>query len=403
MRGRRRRILIAVIAILAVVELGAGVAILRGGGKEKAAATPLPMHPVAGNFRPNGVTLDQCSEQTCVEQAFGNIAYRQGPKAAIRKVEQMYGNGGDPACHRVMHKIGSASLARFHYNVARTFAAGSSVCNSGYYHGVLERALLQVRPFTLAGLGRVARNVCTDPRILAVKWLSYSCLHGLGHGLMITTGYELPASLKICGSLGTQWDRQACNGGVFMENISSSYGFTSRWLKDDDLVYPCDWVSGSVKLTCYQLVTSRILKKIGPKWEKTAKICAGVERGWRWACFQSFGRDVSNQTNHDPAQIDQLCGIARPYGGQRDCIVMAAMDLTSNYTGGKKASTLCNITAANLRARCYFAIGQIQGRFRTTNAARVRDCRQLTAVAPFVAQCVTGATGKPFAGVTAAR
>jgi hypothetical protein len=401
---RRRRIILVVIAVMAVAELTAGVAIIRGGkNDEKPAAVPLPMHPVAGAFRPNGVTLADCSEQTCFEQAFGNIAYREGPQAAIRMVKEKYGDGGDPACHRVVHKIGSASLARFHYNVARTFAAGSSICNSGYYHGVLERALLRVKPFTLAALGRVARNVCVDPKILAVKWLEYSCLHGLGHGLMITTGYALPSSLKICGSLATTWDRQACNGGVFMENISSSYGFTSQWLKDDDLVYPCDWVAKGVKLTCYQLVTSRILKKIGLKWDETAKICAGVERGWKWACFQSFGRDVSNQTNHDPAQIDQLCQIAQPYGGQRDCIVMAAMDLTSNFTGGDRAATLCNMTAAKLRGRCYFAIGAIQGRFRTTDEARIRDCRTLTGSRRLVAQCIAGATGKPFTGVTSAR
>ncbi len=52
-------------------------------------------------------------KQRCFQQAFGNIAYRDGPKDALALVETVYGNGSDPACHRVTHMIGAASLARF--------------------------------------------------------------------------------------------------------------------------------------------------------------------------------------------------------------------------------------------------------------------------------------------------
>jgi hypothetical protein len=405
MRLRRRTLILGLIALSALVETAVAIALFTGGGGGggAGATTALPMHPVAGKFKPNGVELETCSDQACFEQAFGNIAYRKGPKVAMRLFDQKYGDGSDPGCHRVAHIIGAASLAHFKYNVARTFAAGSASCNSGYYHGVLERALLQVKPFTMAALARVAQGVCDDREIRRVKWLAYSCLHGLGHGLMITTGYDLPAALKICKSLSTTWDWQACNGGVFMENISSSYGFTSRWLKDDDLVYPCDWVSSDVKLTCYQLVTSHVLRVIGLDWEKTAQICSRVEKGWRWACFQSYGRDVSSQTHRDPSEINRLCTIAKRYGGQKDCIVMAAMDMTSNFSGGGHAARLCDTTSPRLRAGCYFAIGQIQGRFRTTEKARVTDCRRLTNAPQSVSECVRGATGKQAEGVTAAR
>jgi hypothetical protein len=403
MRLRRRTLILGLIALSALVETAVAITIFTGGGGGERAAAALPMHPVAGNFRPNGVKLASCSDQACFEQAFGNIAYRQGPKVAMRLFDQKYGDGSDPGCHRVAHIIGAASLAHFKGNVARTFSAGSASCFSGYYHGVLERSLLRVKSYDADSLGKVARSLCADRQVRAVVWLAYQCLHGLGHGLMITTGYNLPLGLEVCKRLSTRWDQQACNGGVFMENMSSSYGFKSSWLRDDDLLYPCDWVAKDVKLTCYQLVTSRILRVVGLDWEKVAQICAGVEKGWKSACFQSYGRDVSGQTQRDPAEITRLCAVARRYGGERACVLFAAMDITANFNSGKHAAVLCDSTLRALRAPCYEAIGQITGRFKTTDGEREADCRALSSVATDVASCIRGATGKQPEGITGTR
>jgi hypothetical protein len=188
-----------------------------------------------------------------------------------------------------------------------------------------------------------------------------------------------------------------------MENLSSSYGFKSRWLKDDDLLYPCNWVSSDIKITCYQQVTSRILRVIGLDWKKLAEICSSVEKGWKSTCFQSFGRDVAGQTNRDPAEINRLCAVTRPYRGERSCVLFAAMDLTNNFNGGKQAAVLCNTTLPALRNGCYESIGTIMGRFRATDAARAADCRALSTVAGDVASCTRGATGKRSVDIASTR
>ena len=102
-----------------------------------------------------------------------------------------------------------------------------------------------------------------------------------------------------------------------MENFFTSYGGQSPWVRDDDPVYPCNEVAEEDKQTCYQLVTSRILRVIGVDWEKTAEICASVEKNWVAACFESYGRDVAGQTHRDPEEIREVCAVARPYGGER--------------------------------------------------------------------------------------
>lgn len=358
---------------------------------ESRPATFLPPHPVASSFEPDATRLADCSEQACLEQAFGNIAFRRGPKAALALFDRRIAENED-GCHRIAHSIGAAALARNHGNVARTFAAGSSSCWSGYYHGVLERSLLAAQSHTRGSLATVARGLCADPEVRAVTWLAYQCLHGLGHGLMISTGYNLQLALDVCRRLSTAWDSESCKGGVFMENLQPMYGATSRWLRDDDPLYPCSAVATEDRYECYKRSTTRILAVIGFDWERVAEICASLKtEEWTRACFTSYGRDVSAQNQRDPDAIKELCGLARPYGAERRCIGSAATDIASNDAHGARASVLCNATAARLRGHCYRSVGTITGRFRRTAVEREAHCRTIALTESDAAWCVRGA------------
>jgi hypothetical protein len=386
-RLTRRKALLGGLAFAALVEVAVAFVVLSDGGAAQETARPL--HPVAGSFVPDDTTLGECSDDECFEQAFGNIAYREGPRVAIAVFDRTL-EEGDPSCHRIAHAIGAGSLAHHRGNVARTFADGSSTCFSGYYHGVLERALANVETRDATRLGNVARGLCDDPQVHSSRWMEYNCYHGLGHGLMITTGYGLPLSLDACERIATYVDRTSCKGGAFMENITSSYGFTSRWLRDDDPVYPCNAVGADDKLTCYGMVTSRILRVIGLDWEGTAEICSKVEARFVATCFHSLGRDISGQTHRDAEQIVEHCAVTRAYGAEADCIQAAAMDMTSNFTSGDEASGLCEAAPAATRGKCYYGIGGVMGRFTNTVAERESDCRELTTNAGHVARCIEG-------------
>jgi hypothetical protein len=257
-------------------------------------------------------------------------------------------------CHRIIHSIGSASLARYEGNVAKAFAEGSASCWSGYYHGILERAFVDADPDDLGG---ISRRLCDDEGIRATDYLAYQCVHGLGHGLMIYTGYNLQFSLEVCDQLATDWDQSSCTGGVFMENISSSYGFTSKWLKDDDPVYPCNSVEKRHKYYCYLMVTSRILQQNGYDWENAAETCRSVEKDWVDICFQSFGRDASGTTRQNATEIVDLCRLAGSW--ESHCVYGAARDITSNDAGARRARLLCERADASLRAICFDGVGTI--------------------------------------------
>jgi hypothetical protein len=341
----------------------------------------------AADFTPDGTKLSSCKgEFTCLEQAFGNLAYEWGPQTALATFDRRMAADKriEANCHRIAHTIGAASLVHFDGSVGKAFAAGSASCWSGYYHGVLERAFSGVPESRVSG---VARTLCVDPEIRRTTFVAYQCVHGLGHGLMIYTDYDLPRSLRICDGLDGSWDQVSCTGGVFMENISSSYGVKSRWLKDDDLIYPCNVVARRHKVYCYLMVTSRILPAVGYDFRRTAQFCRRSERGWVATCYESLGRDASGQTRQDPKRIAGICRLAR--AGEGDCLYGAARDITSNYADPQRAGDLCSSAPLSHRERCFFGIGTIVGSLQATDAARRAACRKVDA--RYAKACARGA------------
>jgi len=388
-RVTRRRALVGILVMFALVDAALALAVVRT-GSGAVPRMPLPLHSVAGGFVPDDTQLQGCSDEQCFEQALGNIAYRDGPKAAFALIGTVYGDGGGTSCHRAAHAVGAASLARYRGNVERTLAEGSSDCGSGYYHGVVERSLVGIKKRTRDTLGRAARTLCDEALSRATPWVANNCLHGVGHGLMIATGLSLPLSLAVCNRLATWWESDACKGGVFMENLQSSYGFQSRWLRDDDPVYPCNVVASENKKRCYQMVTSRILPLVGDDWERTGEVCSRVEPDFVSWCFWSFGRDASSRSSRNPAETARTCTIAKRFGGEGECLVGAAMDAVQNFASGPRAKLLCDAVRSELRADCFYGIGTVLGRFRKTEEARERDCRALVATYPLLDACVRG-------------
>jgi mono/diheme cytochrome c family protein len=341
-------------------------------------------------FQPNDQKIEDCREDAaCYEQAFGNVAYKDGPKAALDRLQRL--SQTNPAiesdCHPIAHKIGAGGLLHFEGSVGKAFAAGNATCGAGYYHGLLQWKLAGVRADQVAG---VARTACNDPEITSNAFNYYQCDHGLGHGLMLYTAYDLPQALGFCHQLVTEFDQVACSGGVFMENQSSSFGLRTRWLSKKNLLYPCNskYVQRRDKLYCYLLVTSHILPEVGGDWRKTADWCRRSERGWVQYCFQSYGRDVSGSAQRVPAEIRRLC--AQAGNGERECLFGAVRDVLNNNAQDLSARKLCETVKAKFRSYCYFGIGSILGTLHADAPGKRTACEQF-AKGEDLAECLSGA------------
>ena len=325
-------------------------------------------------FKPDGERVAGChADYACLKQAFGNLAYYDGPQSALAtlaatmRTNQIV-NGG---CHQIAHEIGHAAYIRFHHDAAQALAHGSMTCWSGYYHGVIERAFGGLPRSEVAA---AARRLCTGRELHASTFLLYQCVHGLGHGLMIYSLNDLPYSLRVCDQLQTAWDRSSCTGGVFMQNFlpGPMQMAPTRWLSKKNLIYPCNVVAERDKLYCYLMVTSRILPEVGYRWAVAARWCRRSEPAWIVTCFQSFGRDASGFTTQDPSKIVTICRYAGSM--ERECIYGAARDLTANDAGATRAARMCLRAPAAARAYCFNGIGTILGGFAYAAADRRAKC-----------------------------
>jgi cytochrome c553 len=366
-------------------DIDAVAAFVSGSAAAQASSSAVPV-----GFKPNNEKLSDCKtgDAACYLQAFGNLSYREGPGPALRLLQEKINT--DPAieatCHPIAHTIGAGALLRYHGDVGKAFGAGNPTCGSGYYHGLLQWKLAGVQPNRVA---LVARSVCSSPGIRANAYDYYQCVHGLGHGLMLYTRYDLPKALGLCHRLATSYDQTSCTGGVFMENQQSSYGITSKWLKTTDLLYPCDVVKDRDKLYCYLLVTSYILPHVGWDWKKAADWCRKSDPGFVQYCFQSYGRDASGQAREDPSGILRNCGHAG--SGERECIFGAVRDILNNNPSDARSRELCSRVAARFRSYCTFGIGSMIGTYYATAAQQKAACRRFSP-GGHLSDCVSGAT-----------
>jgi cytochrome c553 len=340
-------------------------------------------------FKPDGTTVADCEKTGkafCYRQAFGNLAYKEGPEKALALLatDDRRISGVHSDCHQISHWVGHAGLAYYKNDAGQALSHGAMTCNSGYYHGVLQVAL--------AGLPRnvvvkKSQHLCDAPAVNTDDFLLYQCVHGLGHGLMIYSGDDLPWSLKTCHRLLTDFDRVSCTGGVFMQNLDTTMGI-SKYLSNKNPIYPCNIVADRDKVYCYLMVTSRILRLDGFNWTKTAAWCRKSEPGWVATCFQSMGRDASGATRYVAKNTVQLCSYAGK--NEDECLYGASRDYANNYAGGKEAAHLCNLSPARHRSYCFEGVGTILGAIHRATAGRKSACNSVTP-ARYRADCYRGA------------
>jgi hypothetical protein len=386
-RGLWWRLVPLVLVVPLVVVPTVAVLLAFGGGT----ATSVPIaagaaggvfHPVAGNFVADTTTLADCTgAYSCLEQAFGNIAFERGPSRALAVFDTELGRNKDVErdCHRIVHTIGSATYARYEGDIARTFAEGSSVCASGYYHGILERAFVGIT--STAKLGEVARELCLGVGIRRRGFLDYQCRHGLGHGFMIQTGYDLPTALSLCSGLGSGWDRVTCTSGSFMENVSTRFGFRSSWLDEEDPLYPCNHVAVQHRRSCYVRATTWILQVEKNDFPRTAQRCVGAGRTWAPVCFRGFGRDAVVEARYrDFRKVRALCRLSGRYTGE--CYFGAARTFGDGegLAGARRAARFCATVPEVYRSRCDGGFGVVIGLVFATPERRRDACVQLAGV-----------------------
>lgn len=272
-----------------------------------------------------------------------------GVRAAVERIAELSSKYGD--CHTRAHQLG-----RIAYEMVgdKAFKECSAECHSGCYHGATEAY------FKEHGTTDLAQNLNTLCGNELNFFFSHQCIHGIGHGLMAWSNYEIVEALKGCDLLDRQ--RDSCWTGVFMENIvgglteeEDSNGHFTKYLSEDPH-YPCDVVDEKYRSSCYFLQTSRMVQLFNYDFSKVAKECSKAPKKYQQDCFLSMGRDIGGIYRNNPKEATRAC-LNAPEGNMRTyCLNGAIQDTFWDPSGQDLAIEFCRTLTNKDKDDCYDVI-----------------------------------------------
>lgn len=186
-----------------------------------------------------------------------NLALETGMEDAFDVVGSFYTN--EPlfvaSCHGFVHKLGEYAYQKFASGQDLAISDKASVCGYGFYHGMMETALL-------SGNIKKAGNFCFEVEKKSNVLMADACFHGIGHGaitLADSSGWSdgqslINSALKNCEeALGFGLVvKRRCASGVFMElALYSRQGKNNLKIDKDDPLYICADQDEEIKVDCY--------------------------------------------------------------------------------------------------------------------------------------------------------
>ncbi len=297
---------------------------------------PLVVEEEALSFpEPPAQTTEQYDRLLQDTEAVREFMHMYGPRATLRVLrEAEVATGID--CHGSAHHLGRMTFAE--YGAAASVSV-EEVCRSGMRHGMLEQL------FVARGIANLAEDVGVLCFSANNSFARHQCLHGVGHGVMAWTAYEIEDALKLCDHLSDEMNRSSCYSGVFMENVvnglASEVGQRSAYLDANDPHYPCNALEDRYVDDCYWYQTSQMLAVFNRDLDLVAQACEEAPPTGRRTCFGSYGRDLSGMYPGSHLTIAHYCGVPSTVQYRNACIDGAARTLFWDESQQGEGLALC--------------------------------------------------------------
>ncbi len=255
-------------------------------------------------------------------------------------------------CHSLAHDLGRTAYDEVKGDLGKIFKDGTTACWSGFYHGALEKAFSHSKD-----LAQTARDICTADHGVSGSFLTYQCLHGLGHGLSARFDNEIYSALNICEQLETTYEQDSCYGGVFMEiYVADGINHKTKYVDTNDPIAPCNKVDTKFKYNCYQLVSIQILKLNSYNFGEAFKTCDNSDTGYIEVCYQSVGRDISGYVSENYDQALDYCATGN-LTAEKICVMAVSTDSVYSRSAPDNAKIICTKAKDYLKEACYQAAG----------------------------------------------
>jgi plastocyanin len=325
------------------------------------------------------------SNEQCLIRDLTKITRRYGPRASLALLGDLGRRGRiEPSfdTHQLAHLVGEATAKQFGAN-KRAFSLCPNSFNYGCVHGFFIYVLGRSNTPTQA-----ANLICKSSGGPLVP--TFSCYHGVGHGVMMARGNDLKASLDVCDSLGGGSAADACWQGVFMENVNAEMRHQARpgVFSRSHPLRPCTRVEASYRHECYINQAGWLAYLASDDVSKATGYCLAAPRPYVSVCAQSIGLMVTNPSWQSSfvrnaskrpfARVAWDLCMRFPKRLRSDC-VLGGVDNLANFDqlNVRRSDEFCLLTGG-LQATCYREIGVNLARRTTVPALARARCRSLS-------------------------
>ena len=237
------------------------------------------------------------------------------------------------------------------------------------------------------------------------------CFHGLGHGILAYTGYNLEQAVELCKKTGTPaYDNGEfieCIGGAIMEldsgfhNVPAWQAMAPLYYSKEDVLAPCsNWIPGIARPMCYTYLTPHLFRRANVDTTNIENIsfadafafCELAPQGEeRTACYGGFGkefvglakahdvRDVGSMDDESLLRVRAWCAQATTQEAESACHEQA---LAALYWGGENnpdaSFKYCALAGTGEEQNtCYSELTKRIVYFTTSGAERLLLCSRL--------------------------
>lgn len=236
------------------------------------------------------------------------------------------------------------------------------------------------------------------------------CYHGLGHGVLAYTGYNLEKTVALCKKTSEEkrsmQESSECIGGAIMELISGGDHDKALWQKQsakylttEDPLFPCstEIIPITAKRMCYTYLTPHLINYAGGNlghpsdddFAKAFSYCGALplNNTNRKVCYGAFGKEfvvlakerdirrVETIKEKEIKTIDKWCHLADWEEGEKECLIGA---LGSIYWGGENpyqaSIRYCSAISSENREKCFTHLISIVNYFKDEPSYRKEFC-----------------------------
>jgi plastocyanin len=250
--------------------------------------------------------------------------------------------------HELAHIVGNNAYRKNGFD-------GIKICDPtfayGCYHGITEQFLLTEG----SGGTRMAMEKCREtfsPNKQGGELPYYSCVHGLGHGLLTWNNLNLKKALIDCDRLDDT-EQSYCYDGVFMEfSFSTPQNY---YLHAQNPWKMCTELGEQYAMECARYLPILLGGTLSKSTDDTMTLCAQAPtETLRGGCIDRLGFTLAYEGPNAPENIQLRCGAIKDEIYNARCVTAAAGELVfQQYQNAEKnAGKLCTSLPAPWQGQC---------------------------------------------------